>query len=322
MTSLLNHSQGVFRTDQPTVKESFSQASLIDIVDCLTKTDNHSEEVSVIHNAQHMSLSDWQYTTLSDTVLQTVTTECLPDFQLQMELSEQRINEYGENGYAITIQYQPTYGESSDKMARGICSVTVLIGKDGEPSYLTYSYIVSPLSGNSEQQDGGTYALSDSSRERLLQILGGQSSDDHETSDGQETSSQPGPNAYLDTMPATYESAKEQITFVDVKEISDPDFVGYELDYVMPSKTLISLNYVFKDGKEVSVIDNGSGIGTIEITPEYYEEIKRGDMSFWRDLSTDRNTVIYISESNIAYIAALGLDTDISQAVDMIISLL
>lgn len=175
MTCLLNHSQGFFRTDQPTVKERFSNASLNDIVDCLTNTvdDNHSEEVSVIHNAQHVPLSDQQSTALTDMVLQTVTTECLPDAQLNTVLSEQHIEEYSQNGYVIAIQYDdfnaPTYayGDSSDKKARGICHITVLIGEEGKPSYITYSYIV----GGSEHQDGGTYFLGSGSRERLLQIL-------------------------------------------------------------------------------------------------------------------------------------------------------
>lgn len=177
MLHLINHSQGVFRTDKPTVKERYSQASLNDIVDCLTNANNHSEEVSVIHNDQHVSLSVQQYTALTDAVMQAVTTECLPDVQLQMKLSEQHIKEYRQNGYVIAIQYDdfnaPTYayGDSSDKKARGICHITVLIGEEGEPSYITYSYIVSPLSENSEQQYGGTYYLSDSSRNSILQIL-------------------------------------------------------------------------------------------------------------------------------------------------------
>ncbi|MDE6728491.1 MAG: hypothetical protein K2J80_11225 [Oscillospiraceae bacterium] len=182
MAQLINHSQGFFRTDQPTVKERFSNASLNDIVDYLTKGDNHCEEVSVIHNSQHVSLSVRQSTALMDAVLQTVTTECLPDVQLNMVLSDQRIKEYRENGYAITIQYEPAYGVSSDKMARGICDVTVLIGEEGA-SYITYSYILSPLNGSSERQDGGTYALGDSSREQLLQILGNQINNNHDNND-------------------------------------------------------------------------------------------------------------------------------------------
>lgn len=151
------------------------QASLTDVVVLLTILNN--DQVAVIHNDQSILLSNQQSTAITDIVAQTVTNECLPDAQLQMVLSEQRIKEYGKNGYAITIQYNdfkaPTYayGDSSDKKARGISNVTVLIGENGEPSYITYSYILFPLSGGSERQNGGTYALSDSSRDNILQIL-------------------------------------------------------------------------------------------------------------------------------------------------------
>ncbi len=131
------------------------------------------------------------------------------------------------------------------------------------------------------------------------------------------------PNAYLSTRSATFSEAKEQVRFVDVKEVSGADFVGYELDYVMPSETLFALNYVYTDGS-VSVSDNsGDWGGKIVISPgQWYEKIERDGMVFWKDLITDPHAAIYISESDIAYFGMFESDADLSKAIDTIRSLI
>ncbi len=130
------------------------------------------------------------------------------------------------------------------------------------------------------------------------------------------------PNAHLSTRSVTFSSAKEQVEFADVKEMAEPNFVGYELEYVMPSEKVVALNYVYTDGR-VSVIDNSGGEFTI--SPEWYEKIERDNMVFWKGLHTtgsfiDSSIVTYISGSN-AYIAYFESDTDLSKAIDAIKSL-
>lgn len=128
------------------------------------------------------------------------------------------------------------------------------------------------------------------------------------------------PNAYLSTKPATFEEAKKQIEFVDVKEISGADFIGYELDYVMPSEWLFAFRYVFVDG-EVTVRDNRGDFMVIVISPELYEKIERDNMIFWKSTFDESPTVTYISESNVAYFGTFESDADLSKAIAAIKSL-
>jgi len=134
------------------------------------------------------------------------------------------------------------------------------------------------------------------------------------------TSSGEEPNAYLSTKPVTFSTAKEQVKFTEVKEVSGENFVGYELDYVMPSETLWALNYVYTDG-EVTVRDNSGDCGVIRISPEYDEKIERDGMVFWKYPFSEQLTVVYISESDVAYIATFKSDADLSKAIDRIKSL-
>ncbi len=129
------------------------------------------------------------------------------------------------------------------------------------------------------------------------------------------------PNAYLSTRSATFSEAKEQVRFVDVKAVSGADFVGYELDYIMPSETLFALNYVYTDGS-VLVRDNSGDCGVFKISPEYDEKIERDNMVFWKLTFTDPSAAIYISESDIAYFGMFESDADLSKAIDTIRSLI
>lgn len=129
------------------------------------------------------------------------------------------------------------------------------------------------------------------------------------------------PNAYRSTKPVTFSTAKEQVKFTEVKEVSGENFVGYELDYVMPSETLIALRYVYTDG-EVSVMDNSGDCGVIKISPEYDEKIERDGMIFWKAYLSEPPTIFYISESEVAYIATFKSDADLSKAIETIKSLI
>ncbi len=129
------------------------------------------------------------------------------------------------------------------------------------------------------------------------------------------------PNAYLSTRSATFSEAKEQVKFVDVKEVSGADFVGYELDYVMPAEKLITLRYVYTDGS-VSVSDNSGDCGVFKISPEHDEKIESDGMVFWKSTVTDPSAAIYISESDIAYFGMFESDADLSKAIEAIKSLI
>ncbi len=129
------------------------------------------------------------------------------------------------------------------------------------------------------------------------------------------------PNAYLSTRSATFSEAKEQVRFVDVKEVSGADFVGYELDYVMPAEKLITLRYVYTDGS-VSVSDNSGDCGVFKISPEHDEKIESDGMVFWKSTVTDPSAAIYISESDIAYFGMFESDADLSKAIEAIKSLI
>lgn len=130
------------------------------------------------------------------------------------------------------------------------------------------------------------------------------------------------PNAHLSTRSVSFSEAKEQVEFVDVKNPADADLVGHDLEYIMPSETLLALKYVYVDG-EVSVMDNSGDTKWVEISSKWYEKIEqRGDMVFWRSLLHEKPTVVYVSESDVAYIASFESDEDLSKGIEKIISLL
>lgn len=129
------------------------------------------------------------------------------------------------------------------------------------------------------------------------------------------------PDAYLNTRPVTFSEAEDQIDFTDVKKITSADFVGYEIEYVMPSNYPLALNYVYSGGR-VSVSDNSGDSGKLIISPEWYEKIERGNMIFWRSLLYDNHAAVYISEYDTVYFAEFVSDADLSKAIETIMSLL
>ena len=124
------------------------------------------------------------------------------------------------------------------------------------------------------------------------------------------------PSEPFSTKSVSFSTAKEQVDFAEVKEVSGENFVGYELEYEMPSEKVNALNYVYTDGK-VSVRDSSG----FEIATQFYEKIERDNMVFWKGMLTDQPTVVYISETN-AYIANFESDADLSKAIEAIKSLL
>ncbi len=137
--------------------------------------------------------------------------------------------------------------------------------------------------------------------------------------DEEKSQSGSSPNAHLDMNSVMLSLAKQQVKFVDVKEIEDPDFIEYRLEYAMPSEKVTALKYVYTE-VEVSVRDNSGGEFTI--SPDLYEKIERDNMVFWRSFVPGTPAVVYISESDVVYFASFEYDEDLSKAIDKIISLL
>lgn len=176
MTCLVNNSQGYFRTDQPTVKERFSQASLNDIIEFFNSgVVDHSGVESVIHNSQYMTLTEQSSAALMDMVKNALTNNGLKEYDSGAPMLEQDIENYRKNGYVIKIRYndidEPISGGSLNKKAQIICDTTVLISEENEPSYIAYSYSSYSFDGASENRDAGTFILSDEFREKILQVL-------------------------------------------------------------------------------------------------------------------------------------------------------
>lgn len=114
--------------------------------------------------------------------------------------------------------------------------------------------------------------------------------------------------------------AKERVSFIDVKEVSDPDFLGYELGYIMPSGTVANITYLFKY-KTVTVYDNS--VAAVDFTTENAEKIERGEKVFWRPLGDDR--LFYVSDSGAVYMAETKLlyeDGGIDVIITLIITLI
>lgn len=136
--------------------------------------DDH-DDLSVIHNDESITLSEQQSAALTDKVMQSIIDDCLPEYELNTIITEQDIKEYGKNGYVVTLRYndidEPLFDGAFDKKSRVVCDVTVLIGGENEPSRIAYSYTLFSLDGASEHHNGGTFNLSSSSRDTILQIL-------------------------------------------------------------------------------------------------------------------------------------------------------
>ncbi|MDE6732981.1 MAG: hypothetical protein K2J77_08920 [Oscillospiraceae bacterium] len=174
--TIINNTQTAFPLSDPTYKDSFSNASVNDILNCLNAGENdHYVELSITHDTQIISLSDNDFNELTAAVQDAMINDCKPELQLQMMISDQTIEEYGKTDYAIDLVFNdidaPLAGGGDNKKAKTICHATVLIGENSKASYITYSYTSIGLDGSTEQQNGGTYLLGEKSRDALLAVI-------------------------------------------------------------------------------------------------------------------------------------------------------
>lgn len=116
----------------------------------------------------------------------------------------------------------------------------------------------------------------------------------------------------------TFAQAREQVSLTDVKEVSDPDFIGYELGQIMTSGKLGSVAYLFKNGK-VIVYDNS--VSKFNFSPEYAEKFERDGKVFWKiSKMDDYNHVVYEHDAETTYEAVMNLDVE--EIIDVMITLI
>lgn len=284
----------------------------MEILNGNTLQQDPQNKVTVVHEGETLLLTPEQSEALSEAVEQASFNDCGPLSELTRIISTQDMEEYGNNGYCITAEFSdydvPQIKPGSDQRVNQIVDVVVLIGEEGKSSYITYNYIVYSASGVSEKRSGGTFFLSNGSREKILETLNSVSSSNTE------------PNTFFSTRSVTFEQAKERVSFIDVKEVSDPDFLGYELGYIMPSGTVANITYLFKY-KTVTVYDNS--VAAVDFTTENAEKIEHGEKVFWRPLGDDR--LFYVSDSGAVYMAETKLlyeDGGIDVIITLIITLI
>lgn len=289
---------------------------ILDILDGNTLQSEPQKKVTVVHDGETLPLTLEHSEALSEAVEQASFNDCGPLSELTRIISTQDMEEYGNNGYCITAEFYypevPLIKPGSDQRVDQIIEAVVLIGEEGKSSYITYSYIMYSADGVSKKLNRGTFLLSKDSREKILETLNG------ETEGG--SSSNTEPNTFFSTRSVTFEQAKERVSFIDVKEVSDPDFIGYELGYIMPSGTVANITYLFKY-KTVTVYDNS--VAAVDFTTENAEKIEHGEKVFWRPLGDDR--LFYVSDSGAVYMAETKLlyeDGGIDVIITLIITLI
>lgn len=271
-------------------------------------------KVAVVHEGETLLLTAEQSEALLEAVEQALFNDCGPLSELNRIISTQDMEEYGNNGYCITTEFSdydvPQIEPESDQRVNKVVDMVVLIGEEGKSSYITYGYIVYSADGVSEKLYGGTFPLSRDSRESILKVLNGESEGD--------TSLDKEPNTFFTTKSVTFEQAKEQVNFADVKEIFNSDFIGYELGYVMPSGTVGKMTYLFKSGK-VTVYDNS--VIEVDFSTELNEKYERDGKVFWKTLEDAEDIrVLYKADTGTVYLAEM--DPDIEEAIDVILSLI
>lgn len=271
-------------------------------------------KVTVVYKGRTLTLTSEQSEALLEEVQGAVLNDCAPGWQLNTIISTQRMEEYRNHGYCITAEFGdydvPQIKPGSDQKVKQIVDVVVLIDDEGKASYITYSYIQYSADGASEKRSGGTFALTVNSRESILKALNGEPKDD--------TSSDTEPNTFFSTKSVTFEQAKEQVDFTDVKEITDPDFIGYLVELIMPSGTVANMAYLFKNGS-VTVYDNS--VSKFNFSPEDAEKFERGGKVFWKIPKTDDNVyVVYEPDAETTYEAVMN--SDVEEIIDVILSLI
>lgn len=171
-----HHKQTALPLSSPYNKETYSNASVNDILNCFNAgTNDPYAEMEITHNNRTFDLANIDRNALITAVQGAMVTDCQPDYDAGAPLLEQDIEKYCKSGYVIDLVYNdidaPLAGGGDNKKAKVIYHATVLIGGANEASYITYSYTDFSLDGASEQHDGGTYLLSSSTRDGILKIL-------------------------------------------------------------------------------------------------------------------------------------------------------
>lgn len=176
-----HHNQTAFRLSDPDYKESYSNASVNDILECLgvkchVGEGEHNCEMTITHDGQIHSLADAAQNALAEEIQNALVTDCQPEYQLKTFLTDEDCQKYGKNGYAIDLVFKdidaPLYDGAYDKKAQVMCNATVLIGAENETSFIDYSYYYISTDGSSGQSNGGTYGLTKETRAALLKHIG------------------------------------------------------------------------------------------------------------------------------------------------------
>lgn len=272
------------------------------------------KKVTVVHEGETLLLTPEQSEALSEAVEQASFNDCGPLSELTRIISTQDMEEYGNNGYCITAEFYypkvPLIKPGSDQRVDQIIEAVVLIGEEGKSSYITYSYIMYSADGASEKRSRGTFLLSEDSCENILKALNVETVDD--------TSSNTKPDTFFTTESVTFEQAKKQVDFAKVKEISDPDFIGYELGYVMPSGTVGKMTYLFKSGK---VTAYNYSVIEVDFSTELNEKFERDGKVFWKT-SEDAEDIRVFYKTDMGTVYLAETDSDVEEAIDVILSLI
>lgn len=153
---------------------------ILDVLNGNTLQSEPQKKVTVVHDGETLPLTLEHSEALSEAVEQASFNDCGPLSELTRIISTQDMEEYGNNGYCITAEFYypevPLIKPGSDQRVDQIIEAVVLIGEEGKSSYITYNYIVYSAGGVSEKRSGGTFFLSNGSREKILETLNSVSS--------------------------------------------------------------------------------------------------------------------------------------------------
>lgn len=148
---------------------------ILEILNENTQQQNPQKKVTVVHKGETLSLTSEQSEALSEAIEQVVFNGFDHLSQLRTVLTEEKKEQYGNSGYCITAEFGdydvPQIKPGSDQRVNQIVDVVVLISEEGGSSYITYNYIVYSADSVSEKRSGGTFFLSNDSREKILQSL-------------------------------------------------------------------------------------------------------------------------------------------------------
>lgn len=171
---LINAPQAVYPLSDPTYRDEFSGASAQDIIDYLNFGGvTSSIEATVTHNNQTISLDKAHAFLVQQDIQDVMANDCVPENLAYPEITYREIEDYGNVGYVIDIVFDdvdaPPANGGEDKKAKTTCHATALIAKKYFPtSFITFSYTSIGADGSTEQEPGGSYILSEKSRDVLM----------------------------------------------------------------------------------------------------------------------------------------------------------